>query len=350
MRLSERRSNRTSSRRYAVLSGICLLLLPACNHLEARFVEEEHPEAAHRVVVTSPVSRDVVSSQQYVAQIHSCRHIEVRALETGYLQEIPVAEGQTVEEGHLLFRILPTLYRAKLEAESAEAQLAKIELANTQRLASQNVVSQQEVALAQAKVAKAEAQVELALAEFNFATLKAPFNIRDPYGFEDVIEMLRETAGQIAAFPVSLKVGTLSGFLALLPDNGEGRLSALADAVLEAFDPFWARLDGADFARRAAGLNTAQMRLLERWGYPHVKDHFRFHMTLTDRLSQEEAERVTPLAQAHFDPILATPVRIDRLALFVEAEPGADFLIHQSLPLTGRADAPKAATTMEKAP
>ena len=33
-----------------------------------------------------------------------------------------------------------------------------------------------------------------------------------------------------------------------------------------------------------------------------------------------------------------------------EAEPGADFLIHQSLPLTGRADAPKAATTMEKAP
>lgn len=182
------------------------------------------------------------------------------------------------------------------------------------------------------------------------ATLKAPFNIRDPYGFEDVIEMLRETAGQIAAFPVSLKVGTLSGFLALLPDNGEGRLSALADAVLEAFDPFWARLDGADFARRAAGLNTAQMRLLERWGYPHVKDHFRFHMTLTDRLSQEEAERVTPLAQAHFDPILATPVRIDRLALFVEAEPGADFLIHQSLPLTGRADAPKAATTMEKAP
>lgn len=182
------------------------------------------------------------------------------------------------------------------------------------------------------------------------ATLKAPFAIREPYGFDDVTEALREVAREIAAFPVQLKIGALSGFLALLPDDGEGRLSALADTVLEAFDPYWARLEGADFARRAAGLNTAQMRLLERWGYAHVKDHFRFHMTLTDRLSREEAERVTPLAEAHFGPVLATPVRIDRLALFVEAEAGADFLIHQSLPLTGRADAPNTKTRMEKAP
>ncbi|MHC4880801.1 MAG: biotin/lipoyl-containing protein, partial [Planctomycetota bacterium] len=71
---------------------------------------EHHPQ--HKIVVTSPVVKDVISTEQYVCQIHSRRHIEVRALEGGYLQEIPVSEGQTVKQGDLMFKILPVLYRA----------------------------------------------------------------------------------------------------------------------------------------------------------------------------------------------------------------------------------------------
>ena len=72
-------------------------------------------------MVTSPKAKDVTITQQYVCQIHSQRHIKVRALENGYLEEIPVKEGQAVKKGDVMFKIIPTLYKAKLDAELAEA-------------------------------------------------------------------------------------------------------------------------------------------------------------------------------------------------------------------------------------
>jgi membrane fusion protein (multidrug efflux system) len=142
---------------------------------------EIHGHPAHKILVTSPVRKDVISTQQYVCQIHSRRHIEVRALEGGYLEEIKTKEGQEVKQGDLLFKILPVLFQAKLNADAAETELAQIEFNNTKRLFDQqvggrSVVSDQEVALAKAKLAKAQAKLELARAELNFTDIKAPFD------------------------------------------------------------------------------------------------------------------------------------------------------------------------------
>lgn len=163
--------------------GLVLLLLAGCHE------PEEHHEEPHKIVVTSPVMKDVTSTQRYVCQIHSRRHIEVRALESGYLEAIKVNEGQAVKEGDLLFKILPTLYQAKLDSEVAEAQLAQIEFNNTKRLFEQRVVSPQEVALAQAKLDKTQAQVKLAQAELNFTDVTAPFN--------GIIDRLLEQQGSL---------------------------------------------------------------------------------------------------------------------------------------------------------
>ncbi len=135
----------------------------------------EH-HAKHKIIVTSPIAKDVVNTQQFVCQIHSWRHIEVKALEGGYLEEITIKEGQSVKQGDVIFKIMPTLYQAKLEAEIAEAQLARIELQNTEKLFQQNIVAQPEVALAKAKLAKVQAQVKLTQAELDFANIKAPFD------------------------------------------------------------------------------------------------------------------------------------------------------------------------------
>ena len=89
--------------------------------------EEEHHEEQHKIVVTSPMAKDVIITQPYVCQIHSQRHIEVCALEDGYLEEILVKEGQAVKKGDVMFKILPVLYKAKLDAEVAEAELAQLE-------------------------------------------------------------------------------------------------------------------------------------------------------------------------------------------------------------------------------
>src|SRR5262249_53489657 len=71
--------------------------------LESYFQKhEEQPHQEHqKIVVTSPEAKDVIITQQYVCQIHSQRHINICALENGYLQEISVREGQAVKKGDL---------------------------------------------------------------------------------------------------------------------------------------------------------------------------------------------------------------------------------------------------------
>ncbi|TWU24721.1 efflux RND transporter periplasmic adaptor subunit [Bythopirellula polymerisocia] len=167
-----------------ILLALFTLTLPACTktngqpsseqqHEEA---EQEEQEEGHIILVTSPVIKDVISTQRYVCQIHSRRHIEVCALEGGYLEKIAVKEGQAVKQGELMFKILPVLHQAKLDADVAEAQLAQIELNNSQKLFAARQVSDQDVALAQAKLAKAQANVDLARAELNFTNIIAPFD------------------------------------------------------------------------------------------------------------------------------------------------------------------------------
>jgi membrane fusion protein, multidrug efflux system len=151
---------------------------------------EEQPHQEHqKIVVTSPMAKDVIITETYVCQIHSQRHIEVRALEGGYLEEILVKEGQAVKKGDLMFKIVPTLYQARLDAASAEAQLAQLEFENTQALSLKKVVSQREVALSQAKLAKAQAEAELAGAELNFTNVRAPF--------DGIVDRLHEQLGSL---------------------------------------------------------------------------------------------------------------------------------------------------------
>ncbi len=93
-------------------------------------------------MLTSPKAMDVAISQPYVCQIHSQRHINVRALVNGYLSEIKVREGQAVKKGDLMFKIVPTLNQAKLDAELAEARHAELEYEYTEKLFENKTVSE----------------------------------------------------------------------------------------------------------------------------------------------------------------------------------------------------------------
>ncbi|WP_426490541.1 efflux RND transporter periplasmic adaptor subunit [Hymenobacter sp. 102] len=137
---------------------------------------EEAKEEKVKFLVTSPLLKDTTITKDYVAQIHSIQHIEVRALEKGYLQKIFVDEGQRVQQGQLMFQIMPMLYEAELKKAEAEAKFVDIEYQNTQKLASGNVVSSSELALSRAKLAKANAEVSLAKTHLGFTTIRAPFS------------------------------------------------------------------------------------------------------------------------------------------------------------------------------
>lgn len=133
-------------------------------------------EETHVFDATTVVRQDTEIVHEYVCQIRAIRHIEVRALERGYLRDIFVDEGQSVEHGQHLFQIAPVVYQAELARSSAEMAAAEVEYQNTRRLREGNVVSAQELALAQANLERAAAQRSLAQAHLRFTSLDAPFD------------------------------------------------------------------------------------------------------------------------------------------------------------------------------
>lgn len=135
---------------------------------------ENHQESVF--VVSTPYVTDTILYHEYVCQIRSIQHIELRALEKGYLQNIYVDEGKLVKKGQLLFQILPVVYQAEAQKAQAELNFAEIEYQNTKALADSHVVSKNELALAKAKLEKAKADYELAKAHLGFTEIRAPFD------------------------------------------------------------------------------------------------------------------------------------------------------------------------------
>lgn len=153
-----------------VILGLTVALLSACGH-------KEHAEQElAKLEVTTPLRKDTSITKEYVCQIHAFRHIELRSLEKGYLQNIYVDEGQTVKQGQPMFKIMPNLYEVDLQKAKAEAEMVNIEYQNTKALAEKNIVSKNELALAKAKLDKAHAEVRMAETHLGFTNVNAPFN------------------------------------------------------------------------------------------------------------------------------------------------------------------------------
>ncbi len=149
---------------------LLLFVLAGCQHEETA-----HHEVTPKLEVTTPLVKDVIVHREYVGQIHASRHIELRALERGYLQHIYVDEGQTVSKGQKMFKILPNVYEAELNITKAEAEIAGIEFSNTKMLADENVVAPNELAMAKARLNRANAEVALAEAHLDFTNIRAPY-------------------------------------------------------------------------------------------------------------------------------------------------------------------------------
>lgn len=155
------------------------------------------------------------------------------------------------------------------------------------------------------------------------ATLKPPMALAPGQSEEGLRAAMQEVASGLAPVALGkLTIADLDGFLALVPAQSDNaQLQDLAASVVEAFEPFRAPLNPRDRAARAAhGLTPRQEELLDAYGYPYVFDQFRFHMTLTDRLSPSDYVEVLQAAQTWFGPVLDQEVTLDRLSLFHERE------------------------------
>ncbi len=160
----------------AIILALASLTIPACHPREEPQTPEEQQREPRFVVLTSPVAKDVTLSRHYVCQINSQRHVEVRAPIDGFLEEIPVKEGQAVKKGDLLFKIIPNSNRGK----SADFEPRARDRNNGNQFVSDKTVSQAAAAPHQVKVANVEA---------NAVVVRAPF--------DGILDRLNEHQGSL---------------------------------------------------------------------------------------------------------------------------------------------------------
>jgi putative phosphonate metabolism protein len=162
-------------------------------------------------------------------------------------------------------------------------------------------------------------------------TIKPPFPLAEGRTEHDLRRACAALARRLNPISVGqMSVGQVGGFLALVPKGDQTALQAWAADVVRSLDPFRASLTDADRQRRdPARLSPRQRALLERWGYPHVMDEFRFHMTLTGDLPDDDAVAVHQVLVPMIAPHLANPFVIDDLCLFGEGPDGRFRILHR---------------------
>ncbi|WP_162653474.1 DUF1045 domain-containing protein [Lentilitoribacter sp. Alg239-R112] len=165
-------------------------------------------------------------------------------------------------------------------------------------------------------------------------TLKAPFKLNPTKSCDELRTALQTFCKNTPKFTIGkMKVAQLGNFVAIIQKNQSMELRNLAATIVEHFEEFRAPLGESDIVkRRRANLTQRQDELMLRWGYPYVFEEFKFHLTLTGRLDENDAETTKNILSEHLSDILSKPLKADDICLYGERNDGK-FEIIERFPL-----------------
>lgn len=167
-------------------------------------------------------------------------------------------------------------------------------------------------------------------------TLKAPFRLHENQTLDGLRAAMKAFSEQHRKFFIGqMKVAKLGSFVAIIQENSSNEFANFASNIVTHFEDYRAPLRDEDIAkRRKAKLTPRQDELMLQWGYPFIFEEFKFHLTLTGKLSEQNAKSVCDRLTDHLKPILDTPVEAVDLCLYGEREDGR-FEIIERFPFLG---------------
>lgn len=160
------------------------------------------------------------------------------------------------------------------------------------------------------------------------ATLKPPMRLAAGVNLDRLQAVARALSAKLAAAPIGrLEVKLIDGFLALVPQKQKKPLTQLAADCVDYFEPMRAPLEVEErLVRMSAGLNDAQIQMLDQYGYPYVKDQFRMHLSLTGRLEPSQQQVFASAAEKWFGPTLEEDYALNAISVYHEPEAGKPFV------------------------
>src|SRR5262249_37742136 len=97
-------------------------------------VAPQAKEKVAEVVVTTPITDEVLDYQDFTGRMDAFRTVDVRARVTGYVGAAPFKEGDLVKKGDVLFEIDPRTYQAHVDQMTADLETRKAEAVRAESL------------------------------------------------------------------------------------------------------------------------------------------------------------------------------------------------------------------------
>ena len=167
------------------------------------------------------------------------------------------------------------------------------------------------------------------------ATVKPPFSLASNSTQGVLQDAFQTFCATVSPATVgTLKISRLGRFLAMTQDLQSNEVIELAASTVSHFDKFRVPLSDNDIEkRRQRRLTPQQDALMLRWGYPYVMQEFKFHMTLTGPLQNDEIDAIEHDANTRFREFLGQPLKIASLALLGEDSDSGRFHVVDKLSL-----------------
>jgi hypothetical protein len=167
------------------------------------------------------------------------------------------------------------------------------------------------------------------------ATLKPPFRLKPGISHKQLIKILKHFSKLHRPFSCSpLQLEQIGDFLALVPQQPCSQLDHLAKDCVQTFDVFRDELAVEEIQKRnPMALSEEQRLMLQLWGYPYVLDEFRFHMTLTDKLTQQQIDKCKPLLKSYLQPYTSRVLTVDQISLCYQATELSPFVVLETYSL-----------------
>lgn len=148
------------SRKFIAAILLSAVLLPSCNETE----ESRKTVRKCNMMVLKPVSREL--SSVYSATIRGKQDIDIRPKVSGYLTDVMVKEGSSVQKGQTLFVIDRVQYEADLQTAIANVNVAeaavaaaKLTMESKEKLYEQHIISEFDLQMARTTLAREKASL-----------------------------------------------------------------------------------------------------------------------------------------------------------------------------------------------
>ncbi len=172
-----------------LVAAICLplaaavaLALPGCERAPA---QSNGPPKYPAVTVSHPIEQEVIDFEEFTGRVDAANKVEVKAMVTGYLDDIKFKDGEDVVKDQVLFQIDPSVFlaqknKSQASVEQAKAHLIRLkgDLGRAKALRGPergNAVSEEEYKKIEGDTLEAEATVGMAQAQLQQDTVNLEY-------------------------------------------------------------------------------------------------------------------------------------------------------------------------------